>query len=69
MTSTNYRDLEQKIDRLIALCAQLREESDTVRQHADAIQSEHDELVDRVAVTSKRLESLIDRLAALERNL
>ena len=69
MTATNYRELEQKIDRLIALCAKLHDENRAIRRHAAAIQSDHDALVGRIAATGKRLESLIARLAVLERNL
>ena len=69
MTQTSYRDLERKIDRLIALCARLRDENSSIRQHAAVMQSDHDQLAGRVAETSKRLESLIARLAVLESNL
>ncbi len=69
MTSPDYQDLEQKLDQLIDLCAGLRNENADIRQHAQSLQTNHDELVGRITSTSKRLAALIDRLEVLERDL
>ena len=54
--------LEEKLNRLLALCQQLRAENTQLRQSLLQAQGEAEQLKGNIALASQRLWSLIERL-------
>ncbi len=66
MPETQFKALEQKIDDLISLCAELNQENVTLKADAAAWQNERESLVDRNASAQNKVESILSRLKTME---
>jgi cell division protein ZapB len=54
--------LERKVDQIVAVCASLRGENQTLRAHVAGLEAEKAVLAQKVELARERLESLIARL-------
>ena len=66
MSESQYKALEQKIDELIELCAELNRENFSLKAEAYAWEQEKQRLVDNNALARTKVEAMISRLKALE---
>jgi len=60
--------LEERIDDLIGVCRRLREENDGLRHSQETLIEERAKLAEKNKMARSRLESIIDRLRALEKS-
>lgn len=67
MSDNDLKNLEDRIDALIAACARLKSENHSLRSEKDNLTSEHTRLVKKTQVARDRIESMIERLKTLER--
>lgn len=58
----DLKSLENKLSQLITLCQTLRAQNADLRQELVQAQSESKQLKDNIALVSKRLEAVIERL-------
>jgi cell division protein ZapB len=54
--------LEQKVERVIALCAELRTENHRLRDRVVSLEDEKHDLAERMSEARSRLEAIMDRL-------
>ena len=66
MENTDLRLLEIKIDELIAVCNKLVEENRQLREQQTSLIAERDALREKTKQARNRIESMIDRLKAIE---
>ncbi|MCK9504482.1 MAG: TIGR02449 family protein [Porticoccaceae bacterium] len=66
MTTDNLHNLEQKIDRLIAVCDQLQAENRSLREREGALLRERSKLVEKNDTARTRVEAMISRLKNLD---
>jgi cell division protein ZapB len=60
--------LEQRVDRLIRLCDQLRDENRVLLNAQESLNAERAALLDKNETARARLEAMISRLKALEQS-
>jgi cell division protein ZapB len=65
--SDDLKQLESRIDHLIEACQRLRGENDLLKSEHGNLQAERAKLLDKTRIARERIESMIDRLKALER--
>ncbi|PWG62971.1 TIGR02449 family protein [Sediminicurvatus halobius] len=58
--------LEQRVERLIRLCEQLRDENRVLRESQEAINAERAALLEKNETARSRIEAMISRLKAME---
>jgi cell division protein ZapB len=66
MPDSQFKALEQKIDDLISLCSELNQENVGLKADANALQSEKQDLASRNLSARSKLESMLNRLKAME---
>jgi cell division protein ZapB len=66
MADTQLKILEGKIDELIALCGQLNRENQALKTDSASWHSERQALVDKNELARTKLESMLERLKAME---
>lgn len=66
MTDNTLRDLENKIDELIALCGELKRENRTLKSEIAGFREERRELLDKNELARSKVEAMIDRLRTME---
>lgn len=66
MPDSQFNALEQKIDDLINLCSELNQENVGLKADASALQSEKQDLASRNLSARSKLETLLNRLKAME---
>lgn len=66
MADKQLKSLANKIDDLIALCAQLDEENRKLKGEASQWMKERDQLVEKTEIARTKVETMITRLKALE---
>jgi len=66
MTTDNLHSLEQKIDRLIAICDQLQAENRSLRERENSLLRERSKLVEKNDTARTRVEAMISRLKNLD---
>lgn len=66
MTHETLRALEEKIDRLIALCQRLKVENDQLRAREQALLKERGQLLERNELARGKVEAMIARLKSLD---
>ncbi|MAT51930.1 MAG: TIGR02449 family protein [Porticoccaceae bacterium] len=66
MANQNLRQLEEKIDRLIALCDQLHHENRRLREREATLLRERSQLVEKNELARSRVEAMITRLKSLD---
>ena len=62
----DLRALEARVDELIRACVHLKDENKTLRARAEKLSNERDELVATNATAKSRVESMIQKLKAIE---
>lgn len=60
----SLNSLEQKIEKMVAFCAGLREENRELRTRVDGLEAEKQALAAKIDTTRERLEALMARLPA-----
>jgi len=65
--SDDLKQLESRIDQLIEACQRLRSENDSLKSEHGSLQAERAKLLEKTRIARERIESMIDRLKALER--
>jgi cell division protein ZapB len=65
--SDDLKQLESRIDQLIEACQRLRNENDSLKSEHGSLQAERAKLLEKTRIARERIESMIDRLKALER--
>jgi cell division protein ZapB len=65
--SDDLKQLESRIDQLIEACQRLRNENDSLKTEHGSLQAERAKLLEKTRIARERIESMIDRLKALER--
>ena len=68
MSDTPLKALEQKIDDLISLCAELNRENFSLKADAFAWEQEKQELLDKNELAKNKVQAMISRLSALEQD-
>lgn len=58
--------LEQRVERLMRLCEQLRDENRVLRESQEAINAERAALLEKNETARSRIEAMIGRLKAME---
>jgi cell division protein ZapB len=66
MADTQLKILEGKIDELIALCGELNRENQALKADGASWHSERQSLVDKNELARAKLESMLERLKAME---
>ncbi|MBI3900467.1 MAG: TIGR02449 family protein [Gammaproteobacteria bacterium] len=67
MDNDDLKQLENRIDQLIEACQQLKNENTVLRSEQDNMHAEHARLMEKTRIARERIESMINRLKALER--
>ena len=62
------KQLERRVDELVALAAQLQEENRALRQRQDSMMTERATLLQKNEQVRARVEAMIGRLKAMEHN-
>jgi len=65
--SDDLKQLESRIDKLIEACERLRSENNVLKSEHGNLQAERAKLLEKTRIARERIESMIDRLKALER--
>ena len=60
--SVSLDHLERKVDQILAVCASLRDENQTLRVHVAGLEAEKAALARKIDITRERLEALMTRL-------
>ncbi|HSH41800.1 MAG TPA: TIGR02449 family protein [Arenicellales bacterium] len=63
----DIKALEERIDDLIGVCRRLREENEGLRHSQETLIEERTKLAEKNKMARTRLESIVDRLRALEK--
>jgi cell division protein ZapB len=66
--STDLKILESRIDELIDMCQRLKNENQALKSSQDNLHEQHTRLMEKTRVARARIETMIDRLKALERS-
>jgi cell division protein ZapB len=68
MSNSSYSGLEEKVDELIQLCADMKAENQALRDQTSTLKSERKSLLDKNQLARVRLEKVLRRLKTLEQN-
>ncbi|MFT6295703.1 MAG: cell division protein ZapB [Glaciecola sp.] len=66
MTEDRFHTLNEKVDDLIGLCAEMKRENQLLKASESSWGSERKELVDKNKEAKSKLESILVRLKAME---
>ncbi|MDC1436146.1 TIGR02449 family protein [Gammaproteobacteria bacterium] len=66
MSDTNFSGLEEKVDELIQLCADMKSENQNLRDQVNGWEDERKTLRDKNQLARVRLEKVLRRLKSLE---
>ncbi|MBB3048395.1 cell division protein ZapB [Litorivivens lipolytica] len=66
MPDLSIKSVERKIDELIQLCEQLNRENQMLKTNTEAWQRERETLLEKTNIARNKVESMIQRLRALE---
>lgn len=66
MDEEELKSLEQRVDDLIRMVGQLKDENDSLRGRREDLLKEHTQLVEKNKLARGRLESIIERLKTIE---
>jgi cell division protein ZapB len=66
MADNPLKDLERKIDELIALCQELNRENGALKAEIAGWREERKDLMDKNELARSKVEAMIDRLRAME---
>ncbi len=65
---TDLKILESRIDELIETCRRLKTESQSIKSDQNNLSEQHTRLMEKTRHARARIETMIDRLKALERS-
>ncbi|MDM3872030.1 TIGR02449 family protein [Porticoccus sp. W117] len=65
MQQDQLQHIEQKVDRLIALCTRLHQENKTLREREASLLRERSKLIEKNEQARNRVEGMITRLKSL----
>ncbi len=68
MPESQFNALEQKIDDLISLCAELNQENVSLKADKETWRSEREVLASRNELARHKVETILNRLRTLEQN-
>lgn len=68
MDSDDLKQLESRIDQLIEACQRLQNENQSLKSEQGSLQAERTRLLEKTRIARERIESMINRLKALERS-
>lgn len=68
MSQESLHKLEQRLEDLIAVCKRLKGEQRLLQKEHKSLTEAHSRLNDKTQMIRARIESMIDRLKALERS-
>lgn len=68
MTEHYFNALEQKIDQLLQHCAQLEQDNKKMLEREQLLKAERAQLIQQNEQTQSKIEAMIMRLKALEKN-
>lgn len=68
MSDTNFSGLEDKVDELIKLCADMKSENQNLRDQVNGWEDERKTLRDKNQLARVRLEKVLRRLKSLEQD-
>jgi cell division protein ZapB len=66
MADAQLKELEKKIDELIALCQQLNRENQALKTDSAGWREERQGLIDKNELARNKVEAMIERLRAME---
>jgi len=66
MAGKQLKELEKKIDELIALCKELNLENGVLKAEIAGWREERQDLLDKNEIARSKVEAMIDRLRAME---
>lgn len=66
MSDDKFQSLSEKVDALIALCVEMKQENQLLRAKEENWHGERRELMERQKMTKARLESIVTRLKAMD---
>lgn len=66
MSSNQLKDLENKLDELIALCRELNLENGALKAEVAGWRDERKDLMDKNELARSKVEAMIDRLRSME---
>ena len=66
MSEDKFQSLKEKVDALIALCGEIKQENQLLRANEENWHGERRELMEKNKVAKSKLESILARLKALE---
>ena len=66
MSEDKFQALNEKVEALIALCVEMKQENQLLRANEENWHSERRELMEKNKVAKSKLESILARLKALE---
>ena len=66
MSEEKFQALNEKVEALIALCVEMKQENQLLRANEENWHSERRELMEKNKVAKSKLESILVRLKALE---
>ena len=68
MSDASLKTLEAKIDELIAFCAHLQQENESLRHREASLLKERANLIEKNQVVRQRVETIVSRLKAMQEN-
>ena len=66
--SVDLKILESRIDELIETCRRLKNENHSLKSDQNNLSEQHARLMEKTRLARARIETMIDRLKALERS-
>ena len=68
MSDSNFSGVEEKVDELIQLCADMKSENQNLREQVNGWKVERKTLLDKSQLARVRLEKVLRRLKTLEQD-
>lgn len=68
MTDDRFQALNEKVDDLIDLCAEMKQQNQLLKANENSWQSERRELKDKSKEAKSKLESILARLKAMDQS-
>jgi cell division protein ZapB len=68
LENTDLKILESRIDELIETCRRLKSENQSLKSEQTDLSEQHARLMEKTRLARARIETMIDRLKALERS-
>lgn len=68
LESTDLKILESRLDELIETCRRLKGENQSLKSNQNDLSEQHARLMEKTRLARARIETMIDRLKALERS-